>query len=398
MRLLLLALLATSAVAAQDSGFTVVFPPYVTPYLPLSTDAVAVAEAGAFGRTDDPLRMLDNPAVLADFADGVTLSGHVLPEWLGLGGDYRSAGGAIAGGLRTRLGGLPTSVGVGLAYGSFTSPNYATAGVEGEFVPVPPFREDRDQVVALGVGVGVEGPVRVRVGAAGRSLRSVPLLPAPTFIGDAERAHALVADLGVDVTAPVGQWIQGAPSDDGVRAILDVSLGYAVRGLAISGEAPAGYLSTPGHQPSAGVALLVGAEVGARSATPLRVAEAEFLTGAEDPGAAAFGLSAANVFLGSDPSDQALVRRAGRLTLGETLTLSRGSMAGGSLVARDGWGVAVSAGGALRLAGAVAGRPDLSRLGERLDLRYTYAAYTFEPGESPFGGTPTHGLVLRVRP
>ena len=37
-------------------------------------------------------------------------------------------------------------------------------------------------------------------------------------------------------------------------------------------------------------------------------------------------------------------------------------------------------------------------LGGRFDLRYTYAEYTFDPDGSPFGYTPAHGVVLRVRP
>ena len=404
MRPLLLSLLFASAAFGQtvDPGFTVVTSPYSTPFLPLSTEAQAVAEAGAFGHAEDPLRLLDNPALLADFADGVRVSGHLLTDWLGV-GDLSSSGAAVAGGVRTRLGGLPTSVGVGLAYGAFSQPRYDVYDEDG--ILLGTFPEGSDDVLALGVGVGIEGPVRVRVGGSVQSLRSQPLYandPSDpiSLAGDPfERATATAADLGLDVTLPLGRWLQPEPTAGGIGLVLDATVGYALRGLALSGEAPVGYAPNAERRPTAGLALRGAAVVGARSAAPLHAVEVEFLTGAEDPGADAWGdLSASNVLLGANPDENAVVHRALRATVGEALTLSRGTMEGASLVPRASWGLGVNVGGALRLAGVALDRPDLYGLGRRFDLRYTYAQYTFDPDDSPFGDTPAHGVVLRVRP
>ena len=403
MRALLVSFLVASAALAQDvdPGFSVAITPYVTPFVPLSTEAQAVAEAGAFGRVDDPLRLLDNPAVLADFTDGVRVSGHLLTDWLGV--DISSSGGAVAGGVRTRLGGLPASVGVGLAYGAFSEPALVVTDAQGREIGEIP--ESDDEVLALGVGVGIEGPVRVRLGGSVQSLRSRQLyagdLSQPTSFdeGSFERARATAADLGVDVTLPIGRWLRPTPTASGLGVVLDATVGYALRGLAISGEAPSGYAGDVERRPTAGASLLGAVDVGLGSPMPLRAVQAEFLTGAEDPGADTWGdLSASNVLFGSNPDENAVVHRALRATLGEALVLSRGVFEGATFVPRESWGVGLNVGGALRLAGVVLDRPDLHRLGGRFDLRYTYAEYTFEPGDSPFGDTPAHGVILRVRP
>ncbi len=400
-RLLLLVFALSASAQDVDPGFTVLSSPYGTPFVPLSAEAQAVAEAGAFGHTEDPLRMFDNPAVLADFGDGVRVSGQLLTDWLGA-EELESAGGAVATGLRTTLAGVPATVGVGLAYGAFRQPVFDpfAGGFPTEPLAADEIRYDWDRAVSLGVGVGVEGPVRVRAGVAGRSLQSALLFGVFDPEPEGRRARALVADLGLDVTAPVGRWLQPEPTAAGVQGVIDVTLGYAYLGAGLSeNDPPRGYLATPRHQATAGLSLRTGVDVRQRSATPLRAVEAEFLTGAEDPGAAAFGLSASNVLLGADASDsRALTRRAVRLTLGEVVAVSAGTMAGANFVERDSRGVTLSAGGALRLVGALRDRPDLHALGDRFDLRYTYARYTFDPGRDPFGPTPAHGLVLRVRP
>jgi hypothetical protein len=403
MRALFVSFLVASAALAQDvdPGFSVAINPYVTPFVPLSTEAQAVAEAGAFGRVEDPLRLLDNPAVLADFADGVRVSGHLLTDWFGA--DIASSGGAVAGGVQTRLGRFPASVGVGLAYGTFSEPAFVLTDEQGrELSEIP---ESDDEVLALGVGVGIEGPVRVRLGGSLQALRSRQLyangLSLPITLDDDpfERARATAADVGLDVTLPIGTWLRPAPVASGLGFVLDATVGYALRGIAISGEAPSGYAGNVERRPAAGASLLGAVEIGVGSVVPLRAVEAEFLTGAEDPGADAWGdLSASNVLLGSNPDENAVVHRAVRLTLGEALVLSRGVFEGATFVPRESWGVGFNVGGALRLAGVVLDRPDLHRLGGRFDLRYTYAEYTFDPDGSPFGDTPAHGVVLRVRP
>ncbi|WP_412069287.1 hypothetical protein [Rubrivirga sp. IMCC43871] len=402
--LLALAVLLAPAAAAQQST---VFTPYVTPYLPLSAEAQAVAEACAFGPTADPLRMLDNPAVLAGFADGVTVSGELSPRWLGY-DDTSSAAVSIAAGVRGTLAGRPASIGVGVAVGTFSVPPFT-----GVFAPEGPtsdaqgpgrvdFDPGLDRTVALGGGGAVEGPVHVRAGASVRRLTSGALYGT---VGDDDRARATVADLGLDVTLPVGRWLQPAGAR-GARFDVELTAGYALRGLGLADSAPtydplSAFGVTPSgavqRTPSAGIRLLTAVELDAGTPRAYRVVALEVLTGAEDPGAQFWGLSAANVLLGAgDESDQVLTRQAVRLSLAETVTLSLGAMRGGSVVPRESSGVTLSVGGALRGIGRLADNALPARLGERFDLRYTYARYTF--GNNSFEPSPAHGVVLQVRP
>ncbi|WP_412061408.1 hypothetical protein [Rubrivirga sp. IMCC45206] len=394
--LALVALLGPAAAAQQSTVHT----PYVTPYLPLSAEAQAVAEAGAFGPTADPLRMLDNPAVLADFAGGVSVSGELTPRWLGF-EDISTAGFAVAGGIRGTLAGRPASIGVGLAAGAFSLPPFVLTDVQG--IELGVFDPGLDRTLALGVGGAVDGPVRVRAGASLRRLTSGAQLGT---IGDDDRARATAADLGVDVTLPLGRWLQPAPGADGTRFDVELTAGYALRGLGLADSAPT-YdpdlvfgirpSATVQRTPAAGIRLLTAVELNAGTPRAFRVVGLEVLTGAEDPGAELFGLSAANVLLGAgDESDQVLTRQAGRLSLGETVTLSLGAMRGASFVSRESSGATLSIGGALRGVGRLRNDNALIALGTRYDLRYTYARYTF--GENSFDASAAHGLVLRVRP
>ena len=372
---------------------------YATPFLPLSSEALAVAEAGAFGPTSDPLRMLDNPALLADFAGGVSVSGDLIPDWLGF--DAISVRGlAVAGGKRVTVGGLPVALAAGLAYGAFDSSPGLITDDQGNSLGV--FDPGADQTLAVGIGAAVGGPVRVRVGTSVRGYASEAF---PTPEGGEGRVRSLAADVGLDVTAPVGRWIMPTPAD-GFQLVADVTAGYALRGIGISESSLdvefAGFVSTvsgrPDQTPSAGVTVLLGLDAGVGTPHAMRGASLEFLTTADDASGADFwGLSATNVLLGAGGEfDRAVVRRGYRLTLAETLTLSMGRLRGASFVERESAGATLSLGGALRLAGALGAGEEVSEVGRRVDLRYTYAAYTFRDDRSPFGRTASHGLTLRA--
>ena len=383
------------------------FSPYATPFVPFSAEAQAVGEAGAFGQTSDPLRMLDNPAVLADFAGGVSISGDRIPDWLSV-GSVSTRAFAMAGGVRSSIAGMPASVGAGLTYGSFDASPYPVTEVDLLTLTVvdgEEFDPGRDETVALGLGAAVDGPVRVRAGASLRRYSSAEFHRARA---GSERAKALTADLGVDVTAPLGRWIMPTP-DGGFRLVTDLSLGYALRGIGLSESdlvfdpevfGIGAFSGAVGRSPSAGLSLLVGFDAGLGTRWAFRGASVEFLTGAEARGANVWGgISAENVLLGvGDEGDQILTRRGYRLALAEVLTLSRGSMRGANFGERASWGATVSAGGALRLAGMLGAGEALHPLGRRLDLRYAYARFTFDGEGSPFGTTVAHGLTLRLTP
>ncbi len=394
MRALLLSLLACSLspVAAQASASEF---PYLTAFLPLSAEAQAVAEAGAFGPTSDPLRMLDNPAVLADFAGGASLTGDRLPRWLGFPG-YSSTALGIAGGTQTQAAGVPVSVGIGLAYASVRQPSSVATDDQGNVIG--DFDPGLDQSVAFGAGGAVDGPLRIRAGA---SLRHYVSSAIPREQGDDTRARSLTADLGLDVTAPVGRWIMPSP-DGGFQLVADVTAGYALRGLELTATSvPSDFGSVSGQAgrtPSAGVHVLVGFDTALGTRLAFRGASFEFMTTSDDPGAELWGMSARSVLLGTaDENGSDLARRGYRLTLAETLTFSGGSSRGASFVGREGQGATFSLGGALRLAGLLGAGDGVHDLGRRFDVRYTYAAYTF-PGDVPFDRTVGHGLTLRVRP
>lgn len=401
MRLLsaLLLLALSPSLAAQENRVAEPLSPYATAYAPLSSEAQGVAEAGAFGRTSDPLRMLDNPALLADLADGISVSGELTPEWFGF-GDLSTRALAVAGGVRTSVAGRPASVAVGLAYGSFDSFEYVLTDDQGN--GIGEFDSGPDRTFALGVGGTVDGPVRLRVGASARRYVSSAY---PTTRVDSDRATALTADLGIDVTAPIGRWIMPTP-DGGFQLVTDLTAGYALRGIGLA-ESSVDYgsdilgfdQSIPGRAdrtPSAGITLLVGFDAGLGTEHALRGASLEFMTTAEAPNRASWDLSVPNVLLGvGDEFGRNIVRRGYRLTLAEVLTLSAGTMRGASFLERQSRGATLSLGGALRLAGMLGAGDGLSEMGRRIDLGYTYAAYTFED-DSFFGRSPSHGLTLRV--
>lgn len=295
---------------------------------------------------------------------------------------------------------MPASVGVGLAFGSFDQSPFPITLPDGP--DLDDFDPGRDETLALGLGAALGGPVRVRAGGALRRYTS------SAFFGSSvpdERATALTADLGIDLTAPVGRWIMPT-HDGGFQLVGDVSAGYALRGIGLSessvefGSGVFNYGPVPGaadRTPTAGVSLLVGFDAGVGTPWVLRGASVEFLTGAEDRGAAYWGLSAENVLLGAGADgDQILTRRGYRLALAEVVTLSSGTMGGASFSRRDSRGATLSLGGALRVAGLLTARRDLHALGRRLDLRYTYATYSFD--DDSFETFAAHGLTLRARP
>ena len=385
------------ALAAQTDG--VLVSPYITPAIPLSTEAQGVAEAGAFGATADPLRMLDNPAILADFAGGVSVSGDQIPTWLGIDGISTQAL-AVAGGGRVLAGGVPVSLAAGLAYGAFDQPPYFRTDVQGNALGV--IDPGADQTFAFGLGASVEGPVRVR---AGTSVRHYVSSQYPALPQGVDRVSGTALDFGLDVAAPVGDWIMPTP-DGGFKLVADLSAGYALRGVGRLSESSfiADFGSRYGtsvsgrvrRTPVAGVGLLVGFDAGLGTGRALRGASFEYLTTADGPEGSNWGLSAKNVILGvGDEFDSSIVRRGYRLTLAETLTLSAGTLRGASLIERRSRGLTLSLGGALRLAGVLGAGERVYEIGRRVDLRYSYAAYTFGEEGTLFDRTVGHGLTQR---
>ena len=356
---------------------------FVTPDFPRSAEGRALVRAGVFGRAHDPVRMLDNPALLADLADGLRVSGAFAPSVFDL-DNIDGGAAAVSGGRTVQVVGQSVAVAVGVA-------GQVAAFQPSRTVGEPDPSTNREWAGALGVGAAYDGPVRVRAGVSGRYLRSTDYpTTLPTMGGEVEtdRARAVTADLGLDVTAPVGRWLRPEPSASGSRIVLDLGVGYVVRNATLYDDpiqlertlppnsAPQ-EIGTPDVDAGVGLAALVGLDVRTRT-TPLRAVSLEAF--AEPREFDGFG-----------------DRYGLRLTLAEAVAVSGGRA--GDLY---GVGVALSVGGALRALAALDGdRQRYDRAG-RFDLRYTSAHSGTVFGSSTDGRTfdslgDVHGLVLTVR-
>ena len=353
----------------ETGGFGVFF----SSFLPTSADAPAILRTGRFGGAHDPMRMLDNPGLLADVADGFRASGLLLPDLYRI--DNIDVGAvAASGGREVQIGGQSFAVGVGVA------------GQVVSFDETERSDGDHERTVALGVGLGYEGSVRVRVGASGQYLQTVNYLTAD---GE-ERPRAVLADLSADVTAPVGRWIQPEPTASGNRLVLDLGVGYVLQDATLSDRSvrvpspfsgvPGAVFGAPGSASTVGVSGEIGLDVRART-TPLRAVGAD-------------------VFAESGEFTDAW---GARLSLAETLTLS-GAWRDDE---QSALGVSLSVGGALRALAALDGDRQRYEQSGRFDLRYTFSRrYNRTRIVSPSGRTlgdaspngDAHGLVLSYRP
>lgn len=347
--------------------------------LPFSAEGQGLAGAGLFGRTEDPMRVIENPAFLGTLGRGIRLSGIQTPDLNGISSiDLRSA--ALTVGTERMVAGTLLTIAAGLTVGDLAS----------EPVSLPGFEEETtNRVTGLAVGVGWEGPVRVRAGIGGRSLvASGTFTTGPS--GDETRTvrtSALAADLAADVTLPLGTWI--LPNRDaGPWLAFDVTAGGAVRGLPLA----TGYSLTPENDsveplrvapdrsPAVGASALVGVGIGPR-ARPLLVGSLE-------------GMADEVTY-----NDDTVHLRGARLTLLETVSVSVGSLNGDSFLPRTTTGVGLSVGGLLRALGTLTDDARLYGFGERFDLRYDLADQRFEDdGDGIFGDAQTQGVTLRYRP
>ncbi len=339
--------------------------------LPFSAESQGLSFAGAFGTSSDPVRLLDSPTLLAGLGTGVHLSGVYTPELYGISDISVTSGGGAAG-VDVRVAGRPLALVLGAARGHLSFGEIAMTN------PTANTSSAYAQTTSVGLGAAWRGPVVVRAGVAGRS-HVVHMASGP----DVMEARALVSDVGLDVTLPVGERWFGVGPD--LRPALDLTAGAAVRGLEISNDpytVQDDISGSPVQQLILGAAAEGGLEIGTE-ALPLR----------------AVGLA---LYLdrqsGEPKSDYDGVRFGLRLDLAETLSVSLGTEARDGFDSRSAFGVGVSLGGLLRSLGARGGNSELYRLGQRGDLRATVAVSNIDNDAGLFGKARTMGLTLRVRP
>ena len=333
-------------------------------WLPFSADGTAFARTVA--ATAAATRMLDNPALLAGLGGGVHVAGVISPAVYGF-EDIDTQSGALAVGAELRAGGRPLAVVGGVAHGAI---RYGVIPVTTPTGPDPASAtyDVSERTTSAGAGVEWRGPVAVRVGLALRSHVQ------PSFnVGTATEARALVADLGLGATLPLGRrWADPAAA---LRPVLDVTVGGALRGLTLSNDSERDdYARTePVAQTVLGLAVEGGVEQG--GALPIRTA-----------GAAVFAESQ-----GDDLGATDATRFGVRFEMIEALSAGVSRLDGRTRAV----GVGVSAGGLLRAVGSFTDDAGLYAPGRRFDLRYTYA---FSGVDGFDASTGTHGVVLRVRP
>ena len=317
--LLVLALAAAALPArAQDPVFTAL-PVLEIPAVP------DLGGATAARTTDDPRSVLQNPALLGLTSGSVRHATAAAPSTTWFGEQTMSVGAASFGFDAGRL-----SVGVGLAQGTLRTDGRTLADGS-RYAPTDRYR-------ALGVGVATRGPVRAALGAMARYVTTTD---APYWTGESFRADQLsgvTADLGAAVSADLAA-LTALPDVAGLRPALEVTAAYAQQHLggtvrysgyqhqSLPRLASLGWSATGGlDAPLGGTTLrLLEAEVAAQTEGSLvrrRDGRTEYalVTG---------GLSPLDALRGSG-TDVATGRRGLRLTLAETVTVSRGRF--------DGWG------------------------------------------------------------
>ncbi|MEM9997412.1 MAG: hypothetical protein AAF809_06890 [Bacteroidota bacterium] len=348
--------------------------------------------AEAFG---DPYGFLYNPAHLGGFEGEAALATYPgAVDWLGLGLDASSM--AASGGVSLRGIGLPVSLGLGVAR---TTLDFGTVPVTNTASFAP-----QDRYTAVGLGLGLDLPVRVQLGA---NLRFVTSEEAIGVDADGTvltgEIQGTTLDVGALVEAPV-LGLLGVAQQADFRPALDLAVGYAQ--VHVGGEVGSGAFAQPlPRMARLGYAVTFGLDHRTRLDAYIQLVEATVAIQAEHQltRVAADGAVSYEPVLGDlnlldnallgRGSDITTARRGLRLTFFETFGLHYGYFDGFGYDARRTSGFEVRLGGALRVYALSTGNERLAALAERYDVSFSTATYfAGARSESQFAS-----LTLRVR-
>ena len=220
--LLALALAAPLAPAAAQS-----FNPFLLPDTPVSAYEVGFGSAATFAPTENPYTVTLNPALLADAGarPGLRVAGSIAPSLYGF-DDLLVGSSALSVGLRSSLAGRPLHIGLGGSYSEINLDNVQVTNELGILVDV---YDTQERASGGGLGIGWEGPVTVRVGAAAfyREAFEQPLADA-SGLG---RDRATTLDIGTAVTLPV---LRGPSASGETEPVFSVTAGYTRRHITLA--------------------------------------------------------------------------------------------------------------------------------------------------------------------
>ncbi|MEL6443702.1 MAG: hypothetical protein AAFU38_00885 [Bacteroidota bacterium] len=389
------ALLAASTLSVSGSAAAQsVLDPVTLTFLELPTAPALNALGGtgvaeAFG---DPHGFLYNPAHLGSFDDEVALALYPSAvDWLGLGLDAVSN--AAAGGLSLRRLGLPATLGVGVAH---TSLDFGPLPVTETLTFAP-----RDGYTALGLGLGLDLPVRVQLGTTVRFVSSEEAVGADADGNVLVReVRGTTLDVGARLEAPVLALLGVAQQAD-FRPSFDLALGYTQAHISTE----AGGLPLP-RMARLGYAATFALDHRVRDDAYLRFLDATVSIQAEHQltrigadGAVSYELVLGdlnvleNVLL-SQGSAITTARRGLRLAFFETFGLHYGFFDGFGYDARRTSGFEVRLAGALRVYALSTDHERLAALAERFDVRFSTATYfAGTRSESQFAGFTLHARL-----
>ena len=365
--------------------------------------SASLGMAGAFLPDATPLALVENPARLAESGVvpqlRVTGSGH--PNYVGING------------ISTAHLAASYAVGPAVLGAVVSNQSFGTQTLTDELGESLGEAEFGDGAVAFSAAARFGRPqARLDVGLTGRVSQIRTFSGFGT--GSIRRDRATQPSVDVGVIGSVDVIGRQALLKGAITPTLTVSAGYTQRYIGPDFEY--GDEEPPGLQPRAaslGTSLQFGADTelnGQRlCAFEIEVAveaeaELEYTeinpNGAETRGSGVLvgQMRVRDAILGTSADPFVTGQRGVRLTAAETLWVGRGETdeggLGGRPYGRSAWGVGLSAGGALRLVGALQDRSDLVELGRRFDLTLGYAELG---GINGFSGSRLGSLGVAAR-
>jgi len=397
--------LALAIVAAPAWGQPVAPLPTALPFLDLapSPALAGIGGAGVAVPGAGPYAALVNPALAGLAARDEAAAANGGPgagDWRAF-GDIRLHGGAQSVGFDAGSLGLPATIGAVASWATMAYGNMPVPGSSSTYEPT-------DRYAALSLAGASRGAIRFAVGATLRNYSTTDRVVIRNGSADASHRRGLTGDIGVAVAADLAD-LAGSPTITlpavgPVRPALEVTAGYAQAHIGALMRYSGGSWQALPRTARLGWGAVAGFDITLDRAGALRAVEAEIamqaesrLVRQEDGGdydyAPALGdLGFTDALLGS--GDAGVTGRRGvRLTLFETVTLSRGWFGGGGFPDSEAHAVELRLAGALKVAARLSGSEVLAGGARRLDLRWTRAV-TFAGSVYE---TPMTGLSVVVR-
>ncbi|MDX1439308.1 MAG: hypothetical protein R3284_05345 [Rubricoccaceae bacterium] len=366
--------------------------------IPPSPGINALGGAGVALSTSDPHAFLYNPAQLGIAARETRAAGTLYPggsiDWLAV-GDLSVGSTALTAGVDFRDSGLPLAAGVGLAQTALHFGDRIFVNDEGEAVDS---YEPLDRYYALSLGAATTGPLRLGIGS---TVRHISTTDRVTFDGETASATTLSGfsfDVGAlaqaDITSLFGNPLLGTASP---RVVASVGYSQSNIGGTIS-YSNQGTSSPMPRTARLGWSLSAGFDMPLDDQT-LRFLQGDFSVQAEHllvreerRGSYTYEPFLGNLdivrngFLGRG-DDTITARKGLRISLIETLSISRGQFDGWGFDDVETTGVEFHLAGPLKILASILEDNRIAAFAQTYDVRFTHTSYfSREANESSFNG------------